>query len=90
MAAVPRAFYAQCARPCAPETAPDGAATVRTAFAQETAKEAHGEWQQVADRLRVRFPKLGTLMDEAEHDVLAYHTFPSDHNRVRAGAILGQ
>ena len=57
------------------------AATIRTAFTQETAKEAHGEWQQVADRLRVRFPKLGTLMDEAEHDVLAYHDFPSEHHR---------
>jgi len=57
------------------------AATVRTAFAQDTAKAAHAEWRQVADRLRGRFPKLGTLMDEAEHDVLAYHGFPSEHHR---------
>ena len=57
------------------------AATIRTAFAQDTDKEAHAEWRQVADRLRGRFPKLGTLMDEAEHDVLAYHAFPSEHHR---------
>ena len=26
-----------------------------------------------------QFPKLGTLMDDAEEDVLAYMTFPSQH-----------
>ena len=33
----------------------------------------------VADQLRPRVPKLATLMDEAEADVLAYMTFPAAH-----------
>ena len=57
------------------------AATIRTAFEQETAEEAHAEWRRVSDRLRSRFPDLSRLMDEAEYDVLAYRDFPSDHHR---------
>jgi putative transposase len=48
------------------------AAAIRTAFTQETEKAAHAEWRAVADRLRMRFPKLALLMDEAENDVLAH------------------
>jgi putative transposase len=55
------------------------AAAIRTAFAQETEKEAHTEWRVVADRLRDRFPRLATLMDEAENDVLAHMSFPKIH-----------
>jgi transposase-like protein len=55
------------------------AAAIRTAFAQETEKEAHKEWRAVADRLRERFPRVSVLMDEAEYDVLAYMTFPKAH-----------
>ena len=55
------------------------AAAIRTAFAQETATAAHQQWRQVADGLRERFPKLAALMDEAEHDVLAYMDFHPDH-----------
>ena len=33
----------------------------------------------VADQLRPRFEKLGRLMHEAEHDVLAYTTFAAQH-----------
>jgi putative transposase len=55
------------------------AAVIRTAFTQETEKAAHTEWRAVADRLRARFPKLADLMDEAEHDVLAYMAFPKEH-----------
>ena len=55
------------------------AAAIRTAFAQETEKAAHAEWRAVANRLRARFPKLGLLMDEAEHDVLAHMAFPKEH-----------
>ena len=36
-------------------------------------------WRQVADQLRARWPKLGVCMDDAEHDVLAYMTFPKEH-----------
>jgi putative transposase len=55
------------------------AAAIRTAFAQESEEAAHRQWRQVADGLRDRFPKLAALMDEAEHDVLAYMGFHPDH-----------
>jgi putative transposase len=49
---------------------------VSTTFVQETADEAVNQWRETADRLRDRFPKLAALMDEAEHDVLAFMQFP--------------
>jgi transposase-like protein len=55
------------------------AAAIRTVFAQETEKEAHAEWKAVADRLRERFEKVSARMDDAEHDVLAYMSFPKAH-----------
>jgi putative transposase len=61
------------------------AAAIRTAFAQETEKEAHAEWKAVADRLRKRFPRVAAAMDEAEHDVLAYMSFHKSHwNQIRS------
>jgi putative transposase len=55
------------------------AAFIATAFAQEDADAARTQWRLVADQLRPKVPKLATLMDEAEPDVLAYMTFPKDH-----------
>jgi len=55
------------------------AAAIRTATAQETEKEAHAEWKSVAERLRERFPRVAALMEEAEHDVLAYMSFHKSH-----------
>lgn len=37
------------------------------------------QWRSGADQLRGKFPKLGTLMDEAEIDVLALMAFPRAH-----------
>jgi transposase-like protein len=54
-------------------------AFVATAFAQETAEAAKAQWRSVADQLRPTVPKLATLMDDAEEDVLAYMTFPAQH-----------
>ncbi len=54
-------------------------AFVATAFAQEDAEAASAQWRQVADQLRPKAPKLAALMDEAEHDVLAYMSFPAAH-----------
>ena len=31
------------------------------------------------DQLKPKVPKLATLMDDAEHDVLAYMSFPKEH-----------
>ena len=55
------------------------AATIRTAFAQETAEAAKAQWRQVADGLRARLPRLAALMDAAEDDVLAFMAFHPDH-----------
>src|SRR5215470_13221834 len=57
------------------------AAAIRTAFAQETEKEARAEWAAVADRLRERFRGVAMLMDEARDDVLAYMSFHKSHWR---------
>ena len=55
------------------------AAAIRQAFLQPDHKAAVETWRHVADQLRVRWPKLGSLMDEAETDVLATMAFPSQH-----------
>jgi putative transposase len=55
------------------------AAAIRQAFLQADAEAAHQTWRHVADQLRSRWPKLAALMDESEHDVLAYMTFPGQH-----------
>jgi transposase-like protein len=55
------------------------AAALRQAFLQPDADTAHHAWRQVADQLRPRWPKLAALMDESEHDVLAYMAFPAQH-----------
>lgn len=54
-------------------------ALINTAFAQETAESASAQWRIVADQLREKFPKLGAMLDQAEHDVLAYMQFPKAH-----------
>jgi hypothetical protein len=53
------------------------AAAIRQAFVQPNRDGAGQVWRHVADQLRPRFEKLGRLMDEAQHDVLAYMTFPA-------------
>ena len=53
-------------------------AFVATVFAQDDAGAASAQWRLVADQLRTKAPKLATLMDQAEHDVLAYMTFPKE------------
>jgi putative transposase len=55
------------------------AAAIRQAFLQPDAPAAHQTWRHVADQLRSRWPKLAALMDESEHDVLAYMDFPAQH-----------
>ncbi len=49
------------------------------AFAQDTPEAASTQWRNVADQIRPKVPKLATLMDSAEQDVLAYMTFPRQH-----------
>lgn len=54
-------------------------AFIATAFAQDDAEAAKVQWRKVADQLRPKVPKLATLMDTAEVDVLAYMDFPAQH-----------
>lgn len=54
-------------------------ALINTIFAQETAEAAHAQWRAVTDQLRARFPKLAAMMEDAEHDVLAFMDFPKEH-----------
>jgi transposase-like protein len=54
-------------------------AFIGTAFAQETAEAASTQWRAVADQIRPKVPKLATIMDQAEQDVLAYMSFPKEH-----------
>jgi putative transposase len=62
-----------------PKQRPAVVAMLKTIFAQDTAEAARAQWQQVADALRERFPKLAELMDASRDDVLVYMTFPREH-----------
>ncbi len=55
------------------------AAAIRQAFDQPDRLHAGETWRHVANQLRSRWPKLAQLMDESEHDVLAYMAFPRQH-----------
>jgi putative transposase len=55
------------------------AAALRQAFLQPDQATASTTWRQLADQLRPRWPKLATLMDDSEHDVLAHLAFPAQH-----------
>src|SRR6056297_357821 len=54
---------------------PAVSAVVKTVFAEKDRDQAHARWREVADSLRERFRDVAELIDEAEHDVLAYMTF---------------
>ena len=54
-------------------------AWIGTAFAEADAPGAKAQWRQVADQLRSRVPRLATLMDTAEEDVLAFMSYPKEH-----------
>ncbi|SSC64665.1 unnamed protein product [Ciceribacter selenitireducens ATCC BAA-1503] len=54
-------------------------AFIGAAFAQDTPEAASQQWRNVADQIGPKVPKLATLMDSAEQDVLAYMTFPRQH-----------
>ncbi len=57
-------------------------ALIATAFAQPDHAAAKTRRQGdplAADQMRPKLPKLATLMDTAEEDVLAYMTFPAQH-----------
>lgn len=54
-------------------------ALIRQVFVPPDQASAHQTWRQVADPLRVRFPKAAALMEVTEEDVLAYFAHPAPH-----------
>jgi putative transposase len=56
-------------------------ALINTAFAQETAAAAHEQWRVVADHFREKLPKLASMLDDAENEVLAFMDFPRAHRK---------
>jgi putative transposase len=55
------------------------AAVFRTIFAQPDPDTVASTWDQVRHQLADRFPKIGSLMDEAKTEVLAFSAFPRAH-----------
>jgi transposase-like protein len=63
-----------------PKTHTDMAAAVfRTIFAQPVSNSVAATWGEVRNQLAARFPKIGTLMDDAKAEVLAFTAFPRAH-----------
>jgi putative transposase len=56
-------------------------AMINTVFAQESLEAATAQWRVVADQLRSKFPKLATMLDRSESDVLAFMSFPKAHHK---------
>jgi len=52
-------------------------AFIATAFAQDDADAATGQWRKVADQFRPKLPKLAAFLDEAETDVLCPNALPN-------------
>jgi len=57
------------------------AAAIRTIFAQPDRENAGLQLRRVADGLRPRFSTVARLLEEAEHELLAYMAFPREHWR---------
>jgi transposase-like protein len=61
--------------------APAVLAAAKAIFLQATPEAAHEVLHQAAELIERRFPKVAELIRAAEHEVLAYLAFPSDHWR---------
>jgi len=57
------------------------AAAIRTIFAQPDRENAGTQLRRVADGLRPRFGAVARLLEDAEHELLAYMAFPREHWR---------
>ena len=64
-------------RMCPSASTPSFPPPIRQAFKQPCQKGSVDVWRHVADQLRPRWPKLATLMDESDADVLASMAFPA-------------
>jgi transposase-like protein len=66
------------------------AAVFRTIFAQPDTATVGATWNEVRDQLAGRFPKIGTLMDAAKADVLAFTAFPGRNGQRSSRSGSGQ
>jgi transposase-like protein len=55
------------------------AALLRPIFNAEAREQADELVGDALERLRKPLPKVVTLLEEAEEDLLAFYSFPSDH-----------
>ena len=55
------------------------AAALRTIFAQPSQAAASRQLQAVYEAMLSRWPQAAQVLQQAEHDILAYMTFPSEH-----------
>jgi putative transposase len=54
-------------------------AVIRSIFTAETASQAQERLRDAVDSLGRRIPKVAALLEDAEHDVLAFYAFPAEH-----------
>jgi transposase-like protein len=54
-------------------------ALIRQLFTAPDADEARRRLGDAIMQLQARLPKVAALLEEAEHDVLAFYTFPAEH-----------
>lgn len=65
-----------------PKSAQSFVATmVRTIFAQPDAATVREQHRRIVDQLASRFPEAAALLEQAEHDLLAFTAFPKEHWR---------
>jgi len=59
----------------------DVAEALKLIFAQPNRDSARAYLRYLANLMQSRFPKVAEMLLEAEEDILAYKTFPSEHQR---------
>jgi transposase-like protein len=57
------------------------AALIRPIFNQGEREQASDRLSEAVAHLEGKLPKVATLLEEAEEDVLAFYSFPADHRR---------
>jgi transposase-like protein len=57
------------------------ASIIRTVFAQPDRDHIHSQFQEVTTMLKRSHPKVAVMLDEAQHDLLAFASFPQRHWR---------
>jgi putative transposase len=54
-------------------------AVIRSIFTAADGEQAHQRLRDAVDSLHRRIPKVAALLEDAEHDVLAFYAFPAEH-----------